>query len=75
MQTVGILLGIDQREGGVVIQAARQWQLDNVTGASGVGVQVGDNLCKLILGGCIGQFHLDRGDADLGTIPVLTRHV
>src|SRR5215216_829081 len=47
MQAVGILLRIDQCERSVVIQAAGQWQLDDIAGAGRVGVQLGDYRGKL----------------------------
>src|SRR6266550_662267 len=75
MKTVGVLVGIYQGERGVVVEVSWQRQLDDVSGAGRISVQLSDHQRQLILAGRVGQLHLDRGDADLRAVSMLARDV
>ena len=55
----------------VLVDGPGQRQLDDVAGAGGVGVELGDRRLDLGLGGGRGQVDADRLDADLGAVLVL----
>ena len=71
VQAVGVLVGVDELEHRVLVDARGQRQLHDVAGDRGVGVEVGDRRAHLGLG-CRGrQVDPDRLDADLGAVAVL----
>jgi hypothetical protein len=75
VQAVRVLGRVDQLQHPVGVQPLRQRQLHDVAGAGGVGVQREHRLLDLLLAGRGGQVDADRGDADLGAVPVLHRDV
>ena len=75
VQAVGVLAGVDQPEGPVVVQATGERQLHDVAGAGRVGVQPGDLGVQLGLADRCRQLDLERGDAHLGAVAVLAGDV
>ena len=73
VQTVGVLVRVDQRKHALRVQAGRQRQLHDVAGARRIGVQLGDDILDLLLAGVGGQVPADADDADLRAVPVLAR--
>ena len=75
VQAVRVLVRVHQFQDAVLVDALGQRQLDDVAGAGGVLVELADDRLDLLLGGGVGQFALDGGDADLGAVAVLAGDV
>ena len=75
MQTVGVLGRIDGLEDGVGVDMGRQRQLDDVTGAGVVLVELVDDGQQLVLRHRLRQITPDRVDAHLGAVAVLAGDV
>ena len=75
VQAVGVLGGVDRLQKGGFLDAGRQRQLDDVSGAGRVGVQAVDGARDVLLGGGGREVDAYGGDADLGAVAVLAGHV
>jgi hypothetical protein len=75
VQPVRVLGRVHPAQHPVRVQARRERKLDDVPGASGVGVQFIDNGLDLLLGRVGGQIAANARDPDLGAVPVLAVHV
>ena len=75
MQPVGVLVRVHQRQHGVRVEPLGQRQLDDVAGAGGVGVQLGDGALDVRLGRVARQVAPDAGDAHLGAVTMLAADV
>ena len=75
MEAVDVLVGIDGEQGRELVEALRQRELNEVGVDLGIGVEAGDDLVQLLLGGVLGQFGADRADADLLAVLVLEADV
>ena len=71
VQAVGVLGRVHQLQHTLGVQPGGQGQLDDVTVARGVGVQLGDHVLDLLLAGVSGQVAADGQDAHLRAVAVL----
>jgi hypothetical protein len=71
VQPVGVLGRVHGLEDDGLRHLLGQRQLDDVAGARRVGVELGDHLEHVALGGRGRELPLDAGDADLGAVGVL----
>ena len=75
MEPVDVLVGVDGEEGTLLVEAVGQRQLDQEGADLRVGVEAGDGLHQLLLGGGRGQVLADRVDAERGAVLVLQRDI
>ena len=71
MEAVDVLVGVDGEKGRELVEPLRERQLHQIGVDLGIGVEAGDDLVQLLLGGVLGQFGADRADADLLAVLVL----
>ena len=75
VQAVGVLVGVDAFQRGVLVQVLGQRQLHDVAGAFRVGVELVDGRVQLGLADVGGQIAADRVDPDLRAVGMLTADI
>ncbi|KNC19685.1 hypothetical protein AC792_04710 [Arthrobacter sp. RIT-PI-e] len=75
VQPVGVLGRVDPLEDRVGVEMRGQRELHDVPGGGVVGVQLVEDRLQLLLGDGVRQVPPHRGDAHLGAVAVLARHV
>ncbi|OIQ84184.1 hypothetical protein GALL_339870 [mine drainage metagenome] len=75
MQAVGVLRGVDQLEDPLGVDPARKRELHDVPRAARIRVELLHGGLDVGLARIRGEVDADRGDPDLGAVPVLARDV